>query len=295
GSVTRLSMVERSLGRRAWRSVAARLRRLRALPLLRPVALRERWQERAGGHPVAAERRPHLVSAVEWLLRAQNAAVTGGFARGYSLTWHPYFKTRGWQPPYPETTGYIIPTLYLAAEVLGRPELASRAERAARWEIEVQLPSGAVRGGVIGEPESPAVFNTGQVMLGWLSAFAETEDGRFADVTRRAGRWLVATLDPDGHWRRGNSPFAHPHATLYTARAAWALAEAGRGPDAAWASRSSRRPRRATSSRWRSGSTPTAGFPTVAWPIRTGRCCTPSRTRFGACSRGAGSSRMITS
>ena len=221
-------MVERSFGRRAWRSVAARLRRLRALPLLSPVALRERWHERAGGHPVAAERRPHLVAALEWLLRAQDAAATGGFARGYSLTWHPNFRTRGWQPAYPETTGYIIPTLYLAAEVLGRPELASRAERAARWEIDVQLPSGAVRGGVIGEPESPAVFNTGQVMLGWLSAFAETEDGRFADATRRAGWWLVAMLDPDGHWRRGNSPFAHPHATLYNARAAWALAEAGR-------------------------------------------------------------------
>ena len=57
-----MSMVERSLGRRAWRSVAARLRRLRALPLLSPVALRERWQERAGGHPVAAERRPSLRS-----------------------------------------------------------------------------------------------------------------------------------------------------------------------------------------------------------------------------------------
>src|SRR5438876_5204984 len=177
-----VDMVERSFGRRAWRSVAARLRRLRALPLLSPVALRERWHERAGGHPVAAERRPHLVAALEWLLRAQDAAATGGFARGYSLTWHPNFRTRGWQPAYPETTGYIIPTLYLAAEVLGRPELASRAERAARWEIDVQLPSGAVRGGVIGEPESPAVFNTGQVMLDWLSAFAETEDEGFADA-----------------------------------------------------------------------------------------------------------------
>ena len=34
-------------------------------------------------------------------------------------------------------------------------------------------------------------------------------------------------LDGDGHWRQGNSRFAHVGATLYNARTAWALAEAG--------------------------------------------------------------------
>src|SRR2546422_1920622 len=48
---------------------------------------------------------------------------------------------RSWQPSYPETTGYIIPTLYAAARRLGRAELAARAEAAARWEIEIQLRS----------------------------------------------------------------------------------------------------------------------------------------------------------
>ena len=109
-----------------------------------------------------------------------------------------------------------------------RPELAQRAERAARWELEIQLPSGAVRGGVIGERPSPAVFNTGQVLLGWLAAFAETGSGIFAAGARRAVGYLLATLDEDGLWRRGNSRFADQRATLYNARAAWALAEAGR-------------------------------------------------------------------
>src|SRR2546422_3272455 len=134
---------------------------------------------------------------------------------------------RSWQPSYPETTGYIIPTLYAAARRLGRAELAARAEAAARWEIEIQLPSGAVRSGVIGEPESPAVFNTGQVLLGWLAAFEETAQGIFADAARRAACYLVTTLDSDGHWRNGNSRFARADATLYNTRAAWALAEAG--------------------------------------------------------------------
>ena len=212
------------------RAVEARLHRMRAHPMLNPVALAEVWRERMG-HPVQTEQRPHLLAALEWLERAHDATGEGGIARGYSIVWNPYFKCRGWQPAYPEATGYIVPTLYLAAQHLNRPDLSVRAERAARWEVEIQLPSGALQGGVIGERPSPAVFNTGQVIFGWLAAFLATGSGIFADAARRAGRFLVAMLDDDGLWRRANSLFAHPQATLYNARTAWALAEAGRQLD----------------------------------------------------------------
>jgi len=65
------------------------------------------------------------------------------------------------------------------------------------------------------------------VLLGWLAAFEETGQGIFADAARRAACYLVATLDADGHWRRGNSRFARADATLYNTRTAWALAEVG--------------------------------------------------------------------
>jgi hypothetical protein len=167
------------------------------------------------------------VEAVEWLTRAQDATETGGVARGYSVAWNPYFRSRGWQPAYPETTGYIIPSLIEAARVLDRAELGARAIRAADWEIKIQLESGAVQGGVIGEGRSPAVFNTGQVILGWLAAHAFTQETRFLEATRRAGKFLVSAQSPDGHWRKGNSRFARGDSTLYNARVAWALAEAG--------------------------------------------------------------------
>ncbi len=208
-------------------SVKGRLRAIRTHPLLNPAALVEGWRERLGGYGEDPQHEPHLAAAIGWLVRAQDATPDGGISRGFSLAWHPYFGGRGWQPSYPETTGYIIPTLYAAARRLGRADLAARAERAARWEIEIQLPSGAVRGGVIGAPESPAVFNTGQVVLGWLAALDETGQGIFADAARRAACYLVATLDSDGHWRNGNSRFARADATLYNTRTAWALAEAG--------------------------------------------------------------------
>jgi uncharacterized protein YyaL (SSP411 family) len=89
------------------------------------------------------------------------------------------------------------------------------------------LESGAVQGGVIGEGRTPAIFNTGQVMFGWLAAFEATGDGRYADAARRAGAWLASAMAPDGSWRLGESDFARKDATLYNARASWALAEAG--------------------------------------------------------------------
>jgi hypothetical protein len=206
--------------------LGALVRTARGQPWLSATAMGERLRGALGAGRAAGER-VHLEAAVEWLCRAQDAAGGGGFARGYSLHWIPYFGARGWQPAYPETTGYIIPTLYQAADHLSRPDLAARATRAALWEIEIQLPSGAVRGGVIGEPVSPAVFNTGQVLLGWIAAHQRTGDERFAEAARRAGRFLVETVGDDGFWRKGHSQFAELNRATYNTRTAWALAEAG--------------------------------------------------------------------
>lgn len=189
--------------------------------------LGELWHERLGGFEPSPEHAPHLQAALQWLCRAQDVTGTPGISRGYSLVRHPQFGTRGWQAAYPETTGYIIPTLFLAARHLGWSGLAVRAIQAARWEIDVQLPNGAVQGGVLGEPPTPAIFNTGQVLLGWLAAYHETRGEEFARAARRAADFLVAALDDDGVWRRGNSMFADRRATNYNARTAWALAEAG--------------------------------------------------------------------
>ncbi|HET7564475.1 MAG TPA: hypothetical protein VFJ96_05745 [Gemmatimonadaceae bacterium] len=208
-------------------ALAVRWHSVRAHPLRSRIALIEAWHEWRGGHPVASDHEPHLLAAVDWLVRSQDATPDDGFSRGYSLTWNLYLHQRRWQPSYPETTGYLIPTLYELARVTDRPDLAQRAERAARWEATLQLPSGAVRGGVVGQHVSPAVFNTGQVIFGWLSAYEETGDEEFAKAAARAAKYLVSVQDDDGHWRIDNSHFARADATLYNARTAWALAEAG--------------------------------------------------------------------
>jgi hypothetical protein len=164
----------------------------------------------------------HLAAAMGWLSAAASACGDRGVSYGYDLT-------RGFLPPYPETTGYIIPTFYEYADRTRDRSWSRRAGRLADWEIEVQMPSGAVQGGVLraGTTPRPAVFNTGQVIFGWVEAHRRTGERRYLDAAERAGAWLVAGMDDDGCWRRDLSDRATTREQAYNARTAWALALVG--------------------------------------------------------------------
>ncbi len=198
-----------------------------------PLAAEAAWRDGGGLRP-PRELASHLLATVGWIERAHDATGRKGVARSYSLVPHRRYARRGWLPAYPETTGYLIPTLFAAARHLGRDELARRALEMAEWEAELQLESGAVRGGTVEDEVSPAVFNTGQVLFGWIATYEASSDARFARCAARAARWLVESLDEDGAWRRGASRFAAQNGHVYNARAAWALALHGmRAQDAA--------------------------------------------------------------
>jgi hypothetical protein len=166
----------------------------------------------------------HLQAAYQWIVTAQDAGGDGGVPAVYHLV-------RGWSASYPETTGYLIPTLFAYAERMRQPDAASRATRMADWEIAVQLASGAVRSGFLGEKPAPAVFNTGQVLFGWLAAYQETRDDAYVAALRRAAAWLLVCQDADGAWRRNLSALTDTRVQTYNVRTAWALALAGRAFD----------------------------------------------------------------
>jgi hypothetical protein len=172
----------------------------------------------------------HLEAAMRWLCRAQDAA-GDGVARSYALRFQRAHSRRGWHAAYPETTGYIIPTFFEYARWRGDPEYGRRALRMARWETEVQMECGAVQGGVIDFPPTPAVFNTGQVLFGWARAFRETGDETFRKSLVRAADFLVDGQDPDGAWRRHGSAYARSGINVYDVRTAWGLVETARVTD----------------------------------------------------------------
>lgn len=165
-----------------------------------------------------------LQAAAEWLVRAQDATGSGGVSAHYDAA------KRKWAAAYPETTGYIIPTFLRYADFSANSEYRERALRMAQWESDIQLPEGGVRAGTLdAEKIVPTIFNTGQVLFGWLAAWQRTQDARFRDSLVRAADWLVAAEDQDGAWRRFASPFASHTLNTYNTRVAFGLAEAGRG------------------------------------------------------------------
>jgi hypothetical protein len=166
----------------------------------------------------------HLMEAAQWLARAQDAGSNRGIAYGTDFG-GPFLES------YPETTGYIIPTFLELSQHLGDPAWVERAVAAGEWECDVQMPEGAVMGGILNSNPTPAVFNTGMVLLGWAALQRHLGEGRWTASTRRAADWLLANQDPDGCWRRGNSRFATSTTTLYNVKAAWGLCEAGTALD----------------------------------------------------------------
>ena len=160
---------------------------------------------------------------VKWLFRGQDhsASGDGGVARHFELL-------TGWSSSYPETTGYIIPTILDYACTFGKPEGLARARRMVDWLLSIQFPDGGFQGGVIGErPRRPVIFNTGQILLGLAAGARQFGNDCLAGMIRAAD-WLVGAQDPDGCWRKYPTPFAAPGEKSYETHVAWGLFEAAR-------------------------------------------------------------------
>jgi hypothetical protein len=188
-----------------------------------PAAAREEMRRDAAGLTAGDPGTERVLPALfEWMSRAQDlsASADGGVARDFSLL-------SGWSSSYPETTGYIAPTFFEYALRSGDASMRARALRMTDWLVRIQLASGAFQGGKIDStPVVPVTFNTGQILLGLAAAEAQT--GCYREPMRRAADWLVRVQDPDGCWRKFQSPFAAYGEKEYETHVAWALFEAAR-------------------------------------------------------------------
>jgi hypothetical protein len=173
------------------------------------------------GSPLNTNVDRHLYEAVEWLKRAQDDGTDRGVAYGAEFG-GPLLES------YPETTGYIIPTFLKLADHYKDESFVQRANEMGEWESAVQMESGAVMGGRVNPNPTPAVFNTGMVLLGWAALYERSHNPTFLHSLRRASNWMIDLQEPSGEWRKGNSKFADPLSTVYNVKAAWGLCEAGR-------------------------------------------------------------------
>lgn len=162
-------------------------------------------------------------AAISWIMRAQDnsASEDGGVARDFSLI-------DGWNASYPETTGYIIPTILSYSKITNDIKLRQRAKQMLDWLLTIQFEEGGFPGSVVGaEPVVPVTFNTGQILLGLASGTGEFGD-EYRGPMRRTADWLAQTQDADGCWRKFASPFADPVDKTYDTHVAWGLFEAAR-------------------------------------------------------------------
>ncbi|WP_083411742.1 hypothetical protein [Janthinobacterium sp. 1_2014MBL_MicDiv] len=206
------------------RTLLAKIRNTLAPPTSLPVAARMARLSDARGLPAFDPGPAAVVQAcTAWLGAAQDHSTSadGGVARDYSLL-------TGWSSSYPETTGYIIPTMIALAQRAGDEALHQRARHMLDWCVAIQFAEGGFQGGKVDStPRVPVTFNTGQILLG-LAAGVVAYGVVYQDAMHRAARWLRDSQDADGCWRKHPTPFASAGEKAYETHVAWGLFEADR-------------------------------------------------------------------
>jgi hypothetical protein len=157
--------------------------------------------------------RRHLAATLSWLRQAQDVSGDDGVSAGYTLL-------KGWAPSFPETTGYIIPTLLSHSAYEGFCESSERALRMADWLLTLQGEDGAFPSGVIGDGGGPSVFNSGQILFGLIRAAQVSGNEHYLAAACRCADWLVSVQDRSGEWRTHDF-LGKSH--VYNTRTAWAL------------------------------------------------------------------------
>jgi hypothetical protein len=163
---------------------------------------------------------PHRQAAERWLMRSIEACGGRASSKGYAFP-------RGWMPPYPETSGYLIPTLLSMAREDDdeSAHYLATAEAIADWLVSIQLECGGFSGRELGAQTGPDVFDTGMILIGFSALSAETGSTATAEAAGRAANFLVSCMDDRGCFvRHLSNGLLH----AYNVRSAWALAAHGR-------------------------------------------------------------------
>ncbi|MBS1583778.1 MAG: hypothetical protein JST66_16385 [Bacteroidetes bacterium] len=138
-----------------------------------------------------------LRNVFEWIAASFDAGGDGGSSAYYAMG-------RGWKASYPETTGYLIPTMLDHARFTGEAAWSQRAMRAADWLLGIQLPGGGWQGLQVDVTCGPRVFNTGMILDGLVAAHAFSGDDRYLEAALRGAGWAMEQMDANGFFVENN-------------------------------------------------------------------------------------------
>lgn len=155
-------------------------------------------------------------ATLQWLEKSIEATHYQGSAAYYHL-W------KGWAPAYPETTGYIIETLFDYASHFDSNLYENLALGCADWLCSIQYSDGSFPGGV-GNSGSPVVFDTGQILFGLTRAFQETGNSKYKTALQKAVDWLMEILESNRNWQQYT--YVSGYVPTYYTRVVWAVLQA---------------------------------------------------------------------
>jgi hypothetical protein len=159
----------------------------------------------------------HLAATAAWVIESIEHG-DGGSCAYFSLL-------GGWSRPYPETTGYLIPTLLTLSRVLPGFDGERRAAELGSWLLSLQNPAGWWRGG-LHPPKAdagPSVFNTAQILQGLVALHDLSGEKRWLEAAARACRWLAVGVDESGLWPQKD--YRATETPSYYTYAAWPMLE----------------------------------------------------------------------
>ncbi|MFT4582981.1 MAG: hypothetical protein ACI915_002017 [Gammaproteobacteria bacterium] len=191
----------------------------------RNIVVRENLKSPRKISPVVDDVSRRADLAVRWLLAAQEQTPDDGVSYGY----FPVSDSNGWDVSYPETTGYIITTLLEYGARTTDQDIVERAVRMGQWEADIQMSNGAVQGGKVApkDKQSPAAFNTGMVLDGWVSILNVRSDDDIAVAAERAGDFLVTDMTDDGLFATNGLFVSADTIKIYNVLCAWAMYRLG--------------------------------------------------------------------
>ena len=130
----------------------------------------------------------------------------------------------GWSKPYPETTGYLIPTFIRVSKVFDDPKYSAAAVSIGQWLLDIQAHNGSWHSGLhpSSSPEG-SVFNTGQILKGMMALFEFTGDQKFLEAADKGADWLASGVDKDGLWPAGD--YRASETPSYYTHVAWPMLE----------------------------------------------------------------------
>ena len=147
----------------------------------------------------------HLTRSINWIKNAQDAFPDGGISRAFNLHGENLKSNKvGWQLSYPETSGYILPSLIEANKFLFDKDLDHRINRLGDFLIQMSK-DGKVRGGSLNKIENYSIFDTGQVLRGLIDYYKIRNNGKILKNIKKCSDYILESeLEDTGKFRADN-------------------------------------------------------------------------------------------